>query len=190
MKMENNIKQNLKSSEHSINFPSLPLKTLLFLTSQRRYIVIARETLLILNSILHRWAYSPRIALFKVNILLPIRSQDLILANKPLVQTQAKNKWPWDSSPCLQKTQAGSKGMNLNRSRVRSLPRIASQRMKLCLGRDHYSQTTRFHETTDPTGRKKLYALQRKGPPAEDHQLIKDMLASESPQCWEMKSLT
>jgi hypothetical protein len=152
--------------------------------------VIARDTLRILNSILHRCADNPRIALFRVNILLPIHSQDLILSHKPPVQTQAKNKWLWDFMPCLQKTQVGSRGINLNRSRVRSLPRIASQRMKLYLGRDHCSQTTWFHGTTNPTGRKKLYAWRRNRPAAEDHRLIKDMLASESSQCWEMRSLT
>jgi hypothetical protein len=60
----------------------------------------------------------------------------------------------------------------------------ASHSMKLYLGKDHGSQTTRPHETTVPTGQKKSYAWARKGPAAVDHLFIKEMLStSESPQC-------
>jgi len=61
--------------------------------------------------------------------------------------------------------------------------------MKLCLGKDHCSQTTRPHESAEPVGLKKSYAWARKVPTPLDQSLIRMMLASDSPHCRDMRSL-
>jgi len=150
---------------------------------------MAKETRRIRNSTLDLLEFNPRSALFRDNILLPILSQDLIFAHKHPVQLQEKNKWAWVSSSHRQKAQVGSIGRNCNLSRVRSLPITASQSMKLCLGKDHCSQTTWLHETVEPTGLKKSYAWARKGHAEADQLLIKETHSpSESPQCWRRRS--
>jgi len=53
MKMEYDIKQDLKSPENCINPLVFPSKTRLFLSSQIRYTVMARDTLFIRDSMLH-----------------------------------------------------------------------------------------------------------------------------------------
>jgi len=167
MEMENYIKQDLESPENYINTSGFPFKDPL-VSFLPEYTVMPKETLLIRASILFFLGCNPRRALFKDIILLPIRNQDFILTHRRHDQSHIKNKCLWDSSSCLQKTQEGSMGRNLNLSRLRSFPKTTHHKMKLYLGRDHCSQTTLSHEIGEPTSLKKLYARARKGPSPVD----------------------
>ena len=145
---------------------------------------MANETLRIRDIRLDLLAYNPRIALFMDDILLPILSHAFILAHKLPVQLQVKNKWAWVSASLRQKAQEGSVGMKHNLSRVLSFPMTASHNIKLYLGNDHCSQTTRPHETVEPTGLKKSYACAKKGPAELDQLLSKETHSTSKPEQW------
>jgi hypothetical protein len=136
----------------------------LFLSSQIKYTRTTRDTLLILGCSLFLLFCKTREALFKEGILLCSLSQNLALLQREDDQLELKKRWAWDSSVFWQRGQIGSEERNRSRSLIRSLPNIASHREKLCLGRDHCSQTTLAHWTGSTLYLKKSYALVVKEP--------------------------
>jgi len=139
------------------------LNILLFLSSQIKYTRTARDTLLILGCSPFLLLCKTLVALLRESIVLWILSQSLAFLQRADVHSQVKKRWPWDSSAFSHRGHIGSGERNWRRSLVRSLPNIASQREKLCLGRDHCSQTTLAHWTEAALNLKKSYALAVKG---------------------------
>jgi hypothetical protein len=143
------------------------VKIRLFLSSQIRYTRIARETLLILGYNPFLLLQRTRITLFKVGMLLWNSSQYLALPQREDDHAQLKKRCAWDSLELWQRGYRGSVEINWSLSLVLSLPNIASQREKLCLGRNHCSQTTLAHWTWSTLYVKKWYALAVKDPGLE-----------------------
>ena len=125
-------------------------KSLLFRSTQIKYIVSPSDTLRILASLLRPLGLRPRMALTIMDIRLLIRNQDLISPHKLEVQAREKNKWAWVSSSCRQNTQKAFIEAKWSRSFVFILPNTVSQRMKLYLGIDQGSQTILSQVTLAP----------------------------------------
>jgi len=122
----------------------------LFLSFQIKCIRRARETRLILWCSPLRLLVRPLIALERVDKDRFNQSQCLIRLHNNKVQSQLKNRWAWDSSSQLYRTQVDSVERKLSRSFVLNLRRTKSHRINLYHGKDHFSQTTLCQLTTLP----------------------------------------
>ena len=139
----------------------------MFISSQIRYTIITREILLILGYNPFLLLLRTRIALFKVGMLLWSLSQYLALPQREDDHEQLKKRCTWDSLEFWQRGYRGSMEINWSMSLILNLPNIASQREKLCFGRDHCSQTILAHWTWLALYLNKSYALAVKDPDPE-----------------------
>ena len=80
------------------------------------------------------------------------------------VQSQLKNRWAWDSSSRLHRTQIESIKRKLSWSFILILSRTTSHRIKLYHGKDHCSHTKWCQLTGFPLTWKNSWALAMKDP--------------------------